>query len=1197
MTGRKEKLDAIQNTPETVADCFDCNEGPNTEDLNTSKNWLTNQLEHVTNLNKTDEEANNDCAIGTNTSLVSAAKQLYEEAVKNAEEDETLTVRTIVKKSGGQNAGFSKQNTDARAPGEPGGTVLIFQTKGDDCITEDIEPIVLAKYEMAGWDSALTYPKTLDCDGEPIYLDRAGLPINHHKFPDEHLVPLFYSTQKGVETQFDPANTPGKDTYVVMLGIQVENVYIPSYEKGEIPKPLDTNMPWRIVMGKRERHNQTVMYSGYFTNTFKGKIGNKEYAVPRHAANAYPNVDRSILTDTGSHLGEDWNEPLYTFHSPDLGTATEFINGDYVKITSKLRGDGSVYGLYVEGKDVKDEEHRLDRRGARSAMNFSSRFRGEEFDVFQTCLKGAEFAEHNSNLQNPEGISKPLLNKYRESSIYLETAEVLPRVGTAGKDKSFNVGGLDHFYNTKGEVLYGDIKRFNSQQYGSIESLQYVDIGIAGKPGETGARVLTGDTFVGKWSDKRSSYISDKVGDKLNVDYPITAHSQYLGPTTANEGRDRGVCDPPNRRTYRMREFFGMWNELELPLNGDKRDPKNMANGHPTKSAFDIWGADGFPGTAAVAETDLYYPRTLNHLNHLVVQADTNLYYRSTSQPATREVFYEELQGLDVDSSINQVDPEDAWLPDWHNEHKQPTKKQLNKRAMIRFALIVGGFLLSAGAVAGIETSLEAGATFLTAPFFAVLWAMLVKNILSGKKLNNLLGFPPCKEDNDGAQGENNTKGLKDNWNAYNYGFSDVNSHNQYFGIPAVYNTCRCDDKLTNLIYSSNMQIDTSNYDAWGNFQALSYTGLSGDSGQLQRLFVWGNGSYAQTTDGLYQLQQKNASISSTGGELILNGSGYVDVPVKMLDGVYEGFGGTSDPNSAIVCTYGYIWPDYEARQIQGFNGKMDSYTGRNSGLYHTWQDKLAFCEKGCRDQLSPGGTHFTFGYDPEYQLLTITKHDGSRGFTVSYDLAEGHYVSEHDYVPDFYFWDRFKLYSMKDGNIIRHNVPGGFCTYGGQEFSASVDVVARSKASESFTYQNSVLDTEVIHNGLNDRDETFNYLTAWNEFQQTGRLPIINEDQLNAYEQTKDKPQISISRRELGKWKLNNFKSNELDRDVPVVVPEACGIGEVVNEKNIDPNPPTQKAKTIKGKYLIQRLEFNKNDRQIILFGMHTHSTTPDEK
>lgn len=1180
----KTDIDNLQTVPESLDDCIECAEETSKNDLKQGSNFVTQFLEHTTDLFRTDKDVAADCTTGKHTTIIGAAKTLFTTAVRGAEKNEEIKFRTVVKKSvPGEN--LARENVNS----------VQFFGVAEDCLTDEVEPIVLAKYKPGGYESTIPYPKTLDCDGQPLYGDLAGLPQRFFRTPSTNLVPLTITVQSGVESRFDPSNVPGKDTYVVFIGIQVDNVYIPSYDQKEIPKPLDENEPFRIVMAERERHNQTKVFSGYATPTFKGKQGNKEYAVPRHAASSYPNVDRSI-DDDGSHLGEDWDVPIYNLHSPDIHNASEFVTFDYITVEGILTGDGMVYGHYVEGKRVKDEDNRQDRRGVRSALNLTWNQELSE-SQFKTCVLGAEFAEHNTNLQNPEGIDYPLLNKYRESSIVFQTAEPLPPINLAGysvnsKDWSFNVGGLDHEYPTRGVAWYVTAHRFNTQMYGSIESLQYMDIGLLGKAGQTSVRGLVGDTFVQKWSDKRTSYVSDKVGNILNVDFPVTAADAFLGPA-GTVGRDRGVCDPPNRVGLRMKEWLGFFYPQELPENGDKKDPKNMANGHPTLFANQI------QGIKLQADTDLFFPRTLAHLNHLFVESDTNLYFRSTSTPETREVFYENLQGLDVDSSINKVDPDQAWLNDWHNEQLQPSKKQKEKKARIRFLIGIVFPLILMGGIAGIPTSLSLGLTALMGSGFLIMYLLLVRNILSGKKLDKLLGIPECKTDDEGAQDENNTRDLKDNWNDYNWGFSAVNDLNFFIGMPSNYNTCVCEN-LSNVIRSSNRQIHTSPYDAYMNFQGLSYTGIPAESGLLQNIFTWENGVYAQTTDGTLVLRAKEGNLNGAVGQL-LGGSAWVENPYKIGDGIFEGYGGTVDPNAGIICRSGYVSLDYEAKEITIFNGGFKSIVGRGSGLYKYWQDSFSFCNSGCRDQMNPSGTHFTFGYDPEYELLLITKKDNSGGFTWSYHLPTASYISEHSYVPDFYFWDRHKLYSVKDGDIYEHNKDGAYTTYFGEEKPFIVDVISANKG-ETFSYQNSVLDTEVnyLNKGdkpdLFDREETLGYLTVRNQYQQTGRLPIVNEDQNDAFSSIHNDLEIRVSRRNTGKWQFNAVRSNEHDRDDNIILLSDCGKVENFNQDNISVDT-AQKTKEFRGKFLHHRFEFDKNDKQIILFGLDTFTDSEPKK
>ncbi|HEY3526824.1 MAG TPA: hypothetical protein VGK47_11540, partial [Nitrososphaeraceae archaeon] len=505
--------------------------------------------------------------------------------------------------------------------------------------------------------------------------------------------------------------------------------------------------------------------------------------------------------------------------------------------------------------------------------------------------------------------------------------------------------------------------------------------------------------------------------------------------------------------------------------------------------------------------------------------------------------------------------------------------------------LVVIGPLIAAGGFAGISTALEAGATALASPFIGILWMVLTYNILSGRKLDKFLGFPPCKMDDEGAQGENNTKGLKDNWNDYNWGFSAVNDQNTLIGMPIPYNTCICDE-LTNMVYISNKQIDTSPYDAFLNFQALAFRALSGDAGQLQRMYTFSGRAYAQTTDATYVLNERQVSVSNSGNSVLLGG-GYDIGPVELQDGAYEGFFGTEDPNASIITRYGYISVDYEANEISLFNGSIKSLVDRSSGLYRYWRKNVKFCNTGCRDAMTSGGVHYAFGYDPEYELLLITKHDGDGGHTWSYDLESRSYVSEHDFIPDFYFWDRGKMFMVKDSDIYRANMEG-YSTYFGKEYPSSVDITVRSNGGDMFTFIHGILDTEVSKDDLYDRNETYSNVTVWGDFVSTGNLEIRTEEE-NSTDSSQENF-LKVSRRELGKWKFNTIRAREIDRDTPVVISGECGNRDEPNLQNITDDNDVQYTKQVSSKYLTFRFEFNKNDREIAILGLDTIIKTSHE-
>lgn len=1142
---------AFQSNNNSLDSCLDCPPDEVRSDLDHMENSAVRGIEHLTDLFRTDKEVFDDCTIGKHTTIPGAAHDAYDKAIKDAAKNEEITYRTVVEK---------QEGTDLLLTAGPEGTLQRVTRKGSDCATEEVVPILWREYSAAGWESRRTYPKTKDCDDKYFHEELAGLRIRHPKTPDFDICPLSISAQSGVETRFDPSNLPGKrDTYAVILGVRVKNIYIPTNE--EVFTPLDENEPYRI--GYVPPQEQTLY--GYFTHTFEGKVGGKTFAVARHAANSYPAIDRSI-DDNGSRLGKDWDLPLYNFHTPDIESGASLIYGDYVKIHGFLTGDGMVYRQYAKGKRVKEDENRKDRRGSSGALNLSV------FTVskFQTCLKGAEVAEHNSNLQNPAGVSKPYLGKHRESSIFLETAEAFPTLPGGNKDMSFTGGGLDHEYLISGGVWVGCIKKFNAEQFGDLESMQYADFGLTGRPGQTSVEGPGGSCFVQKWSHKRTSVISDKQGNYLNEDlraqFPRIATEEYLGPP---EARKRGVPDPPNRRNYRMEEYLGFWNSQKLPETGDKRDPKNMANLHPTFSAQEI------AARPRVAETDLYYPRTHVHLNHLFVQTGVNLYYRSTNEPETRDVFYESLQGLELDSAITGADPEDCWLNDFHAEHIQPSDKQQANKIQIRtFLGLIMPQLLLVG-FAGMATEINVTSTVIATPGLLLLWRLANSVIFTSKKIDKFKGIPRAKMDKEGGQESDNVKGLRDNWAAYNWGFSDINDINIFLGQPHPYNTCKCVN-YTNNIRSSNKQIHTSPHDAWGNFQALSLMGLEGESGALQLVVVWNNEVIGHTTDGVYALQRKNTTIPTSVGEQVLGSSKYVADPNRMRAGAFEGYAGTEDPNAGIICQYGYFSVDYEGR---GFNhmsgGGFTKLNNEGCGIYYELINNFTFCSQGqCRDQLTAGSVHYALGYDPERELLFITKHDANP-WTWSYDLRTNRFNAQHDYHPDFYFWDRNKMFSVKDGVIWEHNSGEGFCNFYGKQYAASIEIPVHTKDSAPFDFVDGILDTEVRVGDLKDRAATFSHVLAYNEKQTTSELPIQVTDRNNAFATIQNPKELRMTRDVVGLWQFNNVRANELDRDVPIMLDMPCGQPDEFNTKNVSFKKNHVHTREVFSKFLTFRFKF----------------------
>ena len=121
-----------------------------------------------------------------------------------------------------------------------------------------------------------------------------------------------------------------------------------------------------------------------------------------------------------------------------------------------------------------------------------------------------------------------------------------------------------------------------------------MDVGLYAKPGATSVEGLVGDSFVNCFNVRRTSYISDRVGDRTFI--------------------------PSPRKWSGIARFWGFGDATEPPQSGDERDPKNMANRYEGQGIIEAAGG--------VGRTSVYYPGVLKCLVVFWATSRVNAYYR-----------------------------------------------------------------------------------------------------------------------------------------------------------------------------------------------------------------------------------------------------------------------------------------------------------------------------------------------------------------------------------------------------------------------------------------------------------------------------------------------------------------------------------------------------------------------------------------
>jgi len=226
--------------------------------------------------------------------------------------------------------------------------------------------LIIDTGDMGYWESTETYPDNQDyiwnasahCwtgkqNMPNLIYDLCGLPIRHHKFPDNCLNAntIHFSGNTNPTTQ-------GDDSRIRLMGVYFENIIAPKDNEGnDIPGIVG----YEILRGSREL-NKSIIAKGMINNvrtyTMKGSIA-------RGRTGIYPNYPFNTIIPIGNSTNPSdhnyqYNDPyikstntngnvvnqtipkdIVTFHSPDTMFTSPFLSVTELKLYGYLTGNAN----------------------------------------------------------------------------------------------------------------------------------------------------------------------------------------------------------------------------------------------------------------------------------------------------------------------------------------------------------------------------------------------------------------------------------------------------------------------------------------------------------------------------------------------------------------------------------------------------------------------------------------------------------------------------------------------------------------------------------------------------------------------------------------------------------------------------------------------------------------------------------------
>jgi len=219
---------------------------------------------------------------------------------------------------------------------------------------------IIARGQMGFWESTERYPDNRPdiwnsnptTPGDPLNL--CGLPIRHHKMPDESRHPILSTF-----------NDTGKN--IVLLGVQFSNISFPVDENGD---PIPSIVGYQILRGTREG-NKSIIAKGLINNMMQydipvsggtprkglyqnypyNDLGEDRYLTPYNPTGRQgPGTSGTVDPPNPLRLGP--RKDIFTFHSPETTFSNPFLSVDELKLYQQRKGfaNGSFIVPYKHPK-------------------------------------------------------------------------------------------------------------------------------------------------------------------------------------------------------------------------------------------------------------------------------------------------------------------------------------------------------------------------------------------------------------------------------------------------------------------------------------------------------------------------------------------------------------------------------------------------------------------------------------------------------------------------------------------------------------------------------------------------------------------------------------------------------------------------------------------------------------------------------
>lgn len=311
-------------------------------------------------------------------------------------------------------------------------------------------------------------------------------------------------------------------------------------------------------------------------------------------------------------------------------------------------------------------------------------------------------------------------------------------------------------------------------------------------------------------------------------------------------------------------------------------------------------------------------------------------------------------------------------------------------------------------------------------------------------------------------------------------------------------------EEFSHRIWASNKKTDGELVDSWRRFDVNEYIEVNGKYGPINKITTF--------KDRLMYLQDKAIGVAAvndralisdqTGAQMVLGTGGVLDSYQYISEKT-----GTTQQFSVIESAYNLYYYDAINARIMKYGpaqagyslGTVSDVKGLNSFFNEEVSRELITTDLTLNKLSQPVGVHAVFDTRYNRVFFTFLQPTSFDDFTISYNELTDAFESFYDFTPGLYINNGNRVISVdptSKSDSYLHN-EGTYCEFYGTTYNSDVTLILAPEADFTKIFNNLEFNSEVTLAGTNFTDETISTLEAYNDYQTTGVITLVADDNI----------------------------------------------------------------------------------------------------